>query len=255
MNQTGTIQSTPRLWEAESLRLTAFPSPDEIIGEADWWKDFVGDIPEKRVAQPRIGVRLEEGPFEGGWLVLQVQQIRIDWLYRTSPESFEKEDSFFIGPFDQTLNSFLRIMQRWLKVSPPLQRLAFGAVLAQPVESRKDGYERLSAYLHSVKLDSEGSSEFHYQINRPRNSTTGIAGLRINRLSKWSSASVQRAAISLGAPAIAAQSGLAHHFCRLELDINSAEDFRYPLPKEHLPNVLQELVDLGKEISEKGDIP
>jgi hypothetical protein len=43
--------------------------------------------------------------------------------------------------------------------------------------------------------------------------------------------------------------------CRLELDINTAEDFVGELPHEPLPDLFQELTKLGLEIATQGDIP
>jgi len=134
------------------------------------------------------------------------------------------------------------LMLRWLAGCPPLQRLAFGAVLTRPVDDLLTGYRQISDYLPFVQLDPESSSDFSYQINRPRNSTV-ISGLRINRFSRWSVARVFASTFDT-------QIG-----CRVELDINTAQEFQGELPQEKLPVIIQELVDLGKEIAENGDIP
>jgi hypothetical protein len=46
-----------------------------------------------------------------------------------------------------------------------------------------------------------------------------------------------------------------HFACCLELDINTAQDFREELTCEQLAQVFQELVELGQEIVGEGDIP
>jgi hypothetical protein len=43
--------------------------------------------------------------------------------------------------------------------------------------------------------------------------------------------------------------------CCIELDINTSPDYQEDLPKEKLPQIFRELVDLGKEIVKEGDIP
>jgi hypothetical protein len=43
--------------------------------------------------------------------------------------------------------------------------------------------------------------------------------------------------------------------CRLELDISTMPEWEGELPHDGLPEVFRELVDLGQEIAEKGDIP
>ena len=50
--------------------------------------------------------------------------------------------------------------------------------------ARELGYRELGRFLPAVRLD-EDSSDFSYQINRPRRSTV-IPELSVNRLSKWS---------------------------------------------------------------------
>jgi hypothetical protein len=159
-----------------------------------------------------------------------------------------------LGPFIETLEVFLGLTNRWfeLETCPPLVRLAFGAVLLQPVENQTQGYEILSTYL-PFQVDLEETSDFLYQINRRRESATGIADVKINRLAKWS---VQKTSqgfvpiIPLGQPQQLAEF-LA---CRLELDINTIAEFEGEFSREQLPRLFDELVALGKEIAEQGDI-
>lgn len=245
-------------WQAETLRLTAFPSPAAQNTEAAWWTELVGEPPETSTSQPKKGERKEEGQFEGGKLRLRLQPARIDWLFLTIYE-LERgpEDFASIGPFPKVLDTFLRLMFKWfdLETCPPLRRLAFGATLYQPVDDRKAGYHQISAYLPYVKLDPEGSSDFTYQINRPRDSTSGISGLTINRLSKWSVGTVQAMQFSLRGTSASYSLGGEYSACRLELDVNTKPDFQGDLTREQLPKVFKELVDLGVEIATQGDIP
>ena len=147
---------------------------------------------------------------------------------------------------------FLRLIELMKK---DLLIYAFGAVLLRPVENRQAGYQQIAAYLPHVQLDPEGASDFLYQINRPRNSNSGIPDLRINRLSKWSIAASMESTFSFGSTSAAHFPGPRHFACRLELDINTVPDFRDELAREQLPQIFQELVDLGKEIAKAGDIP
>lgn len=237
-------------WQAESLRLTAFPSPDARIGQSNWWTELFKEQPEDKTEKPREGLVQEQGPFEGGKILLGIQPFRIDWLF--TPADEER----VIGPFSQALETFLAPMRRWLHLSPSLIRIAFGAVLVSPTDSRESGYRKISPLLPSVKIDSEGSSDLLYQINRSRNSQTGLAGLRINRLSKWSVTAWGLSTIRFGPkgqPMDLIQSQQSFG-CRLELDMNTAQDFESALPHDALGRVFQELVDLGIEIAQKGDI-
>lgn len=134
-------------------------------------------------------------------------------------------------------------------------RLAFGAVLLQPVTNLQAAYQRLGHYLPAVTLDPTGSSDFVYQINRQRNSATEIAGLKINRLSKWAATRFVTATFSTTNPA-----RISHHqgplFVSLALDINTAPDFQGEFEQgQSQQAVFSELVRLGCEIASQGDIP
>ena len=104
-------------------------------------------------------------------------------------------------------------------------------------------------------MDLEHSSDFLYQINRARDSTTGIADLKINRLSKWSVAAIRTGGIILEPAGITyQQTPQAIFACRLELDVNTQPEGPDPLPRTQTTSVLTELIDLGREIIAEGDI-
>ncbi len=105
-----------------------------------------------------------------------------------------------------------------------------------------------------VVIDPDGSSDLFYQINRPRPSATPIEGLRINRLTKWSVQIAQRLTVTLGPDGVVARTIGEEQACRLELDINTAPTFSGMLPVEHLEQLLREMIDLGREIAQQGDV-
>jgi len=245
-------------WHVESLRLTAFPVLGTPLTDISWWTELVGEPAETKTIQPRVGVETEQGEFLGAKLVNQIQPHRVDW-HLQFPDQEPQADAFpTIGPFLEIVEPFVRLMLRWLDLEtcPELQRLAFGVVLAYPVESRTAGYRQLAAFLPSVKLHPEGSSDFLYQINRVRTSTSKIEGLGINRLSKWSVAALQRVSLSFRKELdMSVAMDKALYACRLDLDINTVAKFSAPLPEKQRGPLLQELVDLAKEIASEGDIP
>jgi len=240
------------VWQVESLRTTCFPSSATELNVANWWQDVIGEQPENTIIRAREGIRQDEGHFNGRKVIFGTQPIRIDWLMGPN----EEDGEFSIGPFQDGLDSFLDLTSRWFKISPPLKRLAFGAILALPVGDRKSGYELIANYLPNVKLDPIGSSDFLYQINRTRKSQLDISELEINRLSKWSVAKrgLVRFALSPDAHVSSFPSSEAFS-CRLELDINTSADYTSDISSDKLTNVFNELVDLAKEIALKGDIP
>lgn len=245
-------------WEAESIRLTAFPMQVSPVEDVDWWESLMGKPPETEVVHPREGGKRVEGAFETGKLIIQTTPARIDLRVIPPPEQGGTTARFLtIGKFTVMLESFAEIASGWLDLDscPEIQRIAFGAVLVSPTDSRASGYRKLQAYLPSVNMDPDHATEFLYQINRARDSATGIANLRINRLSKWSVASMSTAGLVIQPTQILHQENLQEYFaCRLELDINTIPDRREPLPHKKLPSIFRELMDFGKEIVIAGDI-
>lgn len=247
-------------WQAESLRLTLFRNQPGPIPEQTWWNEVVGEDPLEQNVQPRVQLRQEVGPFQKGRLILGIGRDRIDWVYAIETNREPDADGIFtIGSFPEALEGFLDLMYIWFKFEtcPPARRLAFGAVMLQPVAGIQEGYHRMiDAYLHNVKVDIERASDFLYQINMPRPSVSGIKGLVLNRLSKWSVAGFIPLRTRLSLPYLSAEhtAGPERFACRLELDVNTAVSFEGELAKEQLPLVFQELVELGEEIAKEGDI-
>lgn len=246
-------------WETETLRFTAFPTPAAPVEDVGWWESLVGQPPEVEVMRPREGGRRAEGAFETGRLILETLPVRIDLRVIPTPERVATTSEFLtIGKFTEILAPFAQVTNKWLNLDscPEIQRIAFGAVLFASVDSRASGYHQLAAYLPCVDIDPEHSSDFLYQINRTRESTTGISNLTINRLTKWS------VAVMFGGGFILEPTQISYHetpqqyfACRLELDINTAAGQREPLPRDRVPSILSELMDVAKEIVIEGDIP
>lgn len=250
------VQTAPADWRAESLRLTAFLRRPEDKLNVGSWQEFLGDEPKSSESRPREGLVLEGGPWEQGWLSLEGSPIRVDWRLGVNPEYREISTEIpSLGDFESVQDQFEILMMRWIKKSPPLSRLAFGAILNLPVENLAEGYRLLGNYLPKVEIDPEKSRDFLYQINRRRPSRSGNEGLEINRLTKWSVSQLRAGIIDL--------SPEHGHFmetaeplivCRLELDINTAPEFKSGLKKMKLSKLFDELVELGMEIARNGDI-
>jgi hypothetical protein len=245
-------------WLAVQLRLTAFPDSAIDIQDSSWWEELIGEPPESRTHRPKAEELKEDGEFESGKLILNCQPGRIDWFYTISlPDELPVEIPQTIEEFPKAQKSFLQLMQKWIERNcPKLGRIAFGAVLLLPVESRQEGYMTLSNYLPDIQLDTEGASDFMYQINRPRDSRLNIPGLQINRLSKWSVATHILSMMQINAKSGRTEklSRPAKYSCRLELDINTSQDYNKPFNQEQIKAIFIELVELAKEIVAKGDI-
>lgn len=238
-------------WGANQLRLTAFPAPTPVIQTPDWWAQATGGPPDQTAHNVKQAIFEASGTFGEGILTLRIQPLRIDWLY--TPPMPDGLPAFreTIGPFQTAIDYFGPIVERWFGQEdlPEIVRLAFGSVLLDPVESRQAGYQQLARFIPDVKLDVENSSDFSYQINRPRRSAV-VRDLMLNRLTKWSVGAFQAFVAHGGGVAFADKS----FACRLETDINSNPDYGQPLPRAALTELFHEYVGLAFEILEKGDV-
>lgn len=228
-----------------------------LAGEPTWWRAVTGAQPEERNLKPSSGQLQEVGPWNDRSLILSAQFGRIDWFLTPRVGSDFGGEILNVGSFPDAFSLFLEPMLRWLPLAPALTRLAFGAAVLVPVTGKEEGYRLLEKYLPTVKIDPVGSEDFFYQINRPRPSTTGIPGLRVNRLSKWSVAYFQPIKIGVAVPAKSAVTypGERHDACRIELDISTPAVFEGGLPPNALDAIFRELVNAGAEIVRKGDLP
>ena len=88
-----------------------------------------------------------------------------------------------------------------------------------------------------------------------RDSKVSVDNLKLNRLSKWSVAATQGVLVSFTPSQIAAVPTSRQIYAgRLELDINTAPDFAGELDRGKLSQLFNELMELGTEIAEKGDV-
>ncbi len=237
---------------AESLRLTAFPAGAAALDPSGWWTQLVGSAPETSTSKPGRRELQEIGRVGTRNLLLSVLPGRIDWLFVPPLDTQVSEEPRRIGPFSDALDAFSTLVSRWLQTCPPMVRLAFGAVVIEPVENRAAGYRNLSRYLTAVQLDAEGSRDFYYQINRPRRSTV-VDGFQINRLSKWSVARFVPVTLMLTPQSVQSGMGAGEEGCRIEVDISTEPQENTELPSPRLHEVFGELALLGKEIVLTGD--
>ena len=242
-------------WQTEQLRLTLFPPepPHKLPG----WAELTGEQPEIRQSFPGRGAALEAGTFDEGWLTVDSTRERVDCrLVFRLDDAEEPRPLPSIGPFDRRLRAFQRVTKRWLRTVGRLDRLAFGAIALLPAESHEDGYRKLGKLLASVKIDLARSRDLLYRINRRRLSTSGIGRLEINRLTSWSVVRATGAAVRLSGDDVRfVPLEEASYACRLELDINTVAEFTKGLGKAKIPKLWDELIELGVEIAEKGDVP
>lgn len=243
-------------WKINSLRYTIFPKPDYSFDE-DLWQELVGTPPENISYKLNRQVKHYDGVYKSGRLAIDVDPSRIHLVFTPSNNPDEiSPNSLILGPYDDSIIVFSQLVEDWLALPncPTVNRVAFGGILIIPVESRIDGYKCLARYLHAVKIDPENSSDFLYQINLPRESNIFQNGLIINRLLKWSVMDFKTSIQEFGENSFSHRT-ISHEFgVRLEFDINTHVDNQLEFTSSDQREIFKELLHLGKEISENGDI-
>jgi hypothetical protein len=254
MSSEGTTLPDPREWRAQYLRMIAFPVQWHLGAEQSWWSMLTGGQPETSVRKPQK--REDSGPFEDVALSLEIDPFRVQWTVTSRINTENLPEGFpTLGSVFDRRDWFVQLMERWLAQCPPIKRLAFASNLLQLVDTKDEAYRRLNRYLHGVEVDTD-TSDFTYRVNRQRDSHTGIAGLRINRLCTWAAAK-----LSFGVRATSVSGETRNvpiqdeqNACLLDLDINTIPDFPgEALPHDSLNRIFAELVGIGLHAAEQGD--
>ena len=242
-------------WDTEQIRLTAFVAEGVEIEADNWWQDVLGAQPDSSTKRPKIGDLFQKGAALGGQITMRAQPTRVDWVFNPTTELPEErlDRSEIIAPFGDALAKFSEIVERWFKLAPPINRLAFGPIVLLPVNDAIHGLQRLMSYLPVLEITaSEDITDLLFRINRRRMSQSGI-DLMINRLSAWSVVTVEYKHLVPGKGILSG--GKPSHSCRVELDINTAPDYPKTFNREQVLTLWGELKTLGVEIIEKGAIP
>jgi hypothetical protein len=246
-------------WRVALLRITAFTNTPDVTVADNWWKAVAEEAPESKLVKMKGTALTMEGQHGTGRLTLNVEFNRVDWLF--SPNVNLEQDFGEIpnlGSYEQVGSAFDKQIRNWIRVAPPITRVARGGVFFLPAADKGASYEALAQYLPYLKIDPKGSSELLYQINRARQSTV-VPGLTINRLQKWSSMRVQHVQFEIVASAGQQVRGGAtapgFDATKLELDVNSSGERTEALPTESLESLYSELAHIETEILANGDIP
>ena len=241
-------------WKANTVRFTAFPTKVFEVSARSRWRELLNEDPQQS-SWDRVQQQFAESGLVGdAQLVMTMALGRFDLLYAPPdgatllPETGEIPT---IGEAGPCLTRLCGIAKSAIRSLPELSRIAVGAIVILPVSSRENGYAQLGAYLPAVVLDPVGSTDFGYQINRRRDSTT-IRELPINRVGKWSVMSTRALSFLERGAVIGERRGYA---CRLELDINTAPENTTAIAPQALPDLIEECRGLLLEIVEKGDVP
>lgn len=254
------------LWTAESLRLTVFPvalpSEKPEFLSLLWSLTGKGQA-EEIIHQPSQGISIAKGKTSAGSqeaeLTLQLMADRVHWIESPMPVLGSEYTGWHtLGLFQDALTEFANTSKVILDNAafPQIKRMAFGTILLFSVKSREEGYNHLGKLLPGVKIDSKGSSDFSYTINRPRLIDIGEINLKINRLSKWFVQELLNLKMRFAPGDVGATAERSGYFVlRSEIDISSDAIRELAIPKEILGNLFDNMVKFGIELSESGDVP
>lgn len=243
-------------WDAQVLRMTVFTPEVKLPNSEKWWKNLTGEEPDREIKQPKLPQVEYGGPFGNGQLRLTVTPARIDWHYLCEVDPSEGIEGVpTLGTFGEVNENFKEAMARWIPSCPTAKRLAFGAILVMPTANREDGYELLGKFLHDVNVDPQ-ARDFLFRINRPRPSSTWKQGeLVINRISTWSVLWLRQFGAVISDDNVHHTKLHADRYgCRLELDINTSQDFDGVFNSDDLVKLFGELTELAVEFTAKGDV-
>jgi hypothetical protein len=253
----------PRLafsdWNADQLRCTAFTLTGTSLPAAHWWTKLAGADPEQITTNPRLGSSQAVGRFGPGTLVVSTQPDRVDWFLGPAPieaasihgQVATEPNAPSIGNAVQAFDVFSEISKQWLAFEdiPNVNRLALGGVLSHQEVDKRAGYHRLPDYV-PAQVDPE-SSDFLFQVNLPTPSRS-IDGLVINRLSKWAVTMFKLLALKGPGGSFVAQDLKTTIALRAEIDINTAQEYPGDLPKTQLAQIMDELIEQGRNLITNG---
>jgi hypothetical protein len=258
-------KSTPKvadvMWKAESLRLTAFPTTVDLDVSTLW--GLLGAGPAGQIVQqPALRTSQASGTTKLSGkdvqLSLQVTADRLHyWVNEIPARGPDAHGLLVVGEFLTVLPDFVARAVNLLRSHgfPETKRIAFGAVLLNPVPNLYEGQRQLSNLLPNIGIDPEHSTDVFFQINRPRLVEAGADSLKVNRFSKWSVAQLLRFNVQMVGQNVGAPAGVVSVFAtRLEIDIHSDETRTGALPRDFAVDLFPKLVELGVEISERGDV-
>lgn len=238
-------------WESMSLRVSVFVTPSADLSKDIVWQTIFSTVPDNQNIQPKTGVVESSGEFDDHQFVLRTLPGRADLIYQrklfSGGELHFHENGNFLEGFISKANILLKKFQELSEIE--IVRLAFGTELHLPKPDRLETYKALKKLLHYVSVD-ETAAELQYSINRKRQSNIDPK-IEINRLSQWSTQRMEIGIIHQGSKP---QQMHESFVCRLVLDINTVPSEEISLQKHKLVSFYGELVQLGKEIAEYGDI-
>ena len=242
-------------WEACHSRVTIFPiEPGQY--DPKWFEIIAGGPPAREVTQRDIQLHQATGPFEDGLLELTAQADRVHFKY--VPQESAEVVVATLGPPSTVAAALTGRIRRLLAGDNPVgvRRVAVGIVAVVRVHTHQEAYGHLARLLPSVQVDAEGSADFLYQINRPRQTDLDGLTMKVNRLSRWSAATVVRVSVTAPAtlPVKTTQHAQQETVVQADIDVNSDADRTDQIPPQWCGALVESFCKSALEILDKGDL-
>ena len=242
-------------WRTESLRVTVFFPRTELPDATAEWVKLLQSEPDATIDRPKTGSKSAVG-----------QRNEANFLIQTSKPNrrldlISNDESFSLAPktaFRPAAADFIQLATDWLKTigDSLITRVAFGGIALLPQADVATAYRTISDYL-PFDVDRGSGSDFMFQINRPRPSLA-LPATQVNRLTRWSVATLQIHSVDPGPGIEPGQLNLAQaeFACRVEFDINTAVfPNDQPFPAKSAIPLLDEMLRFAEEILREGDTP
>jgi hypothetical protein len=244
-------------WLTGNLRLTAFFDDSTVFKTEEWWKEVMGEEPEQKIVQNKLGLNRMEGSWGSARLVLNVLRSRIDWVLLPASMPSTEIAANSLGMLSEALPEFQKLAEKWAAKIPAVRRIALGSALLQAVADIPEGIKVLLSYLPDLKLDAGKVEDLSFQINRPRKIELS-EDVKINRLSKWNVVLFSTVGMEIGPAGPRPLSGPSTEpriAAQMEADINTAAEHNLQARGPDLVRVFAELSKNLTELAENGDRP
>ena len=254
-------QSAPKPsvdWRTVQSRVTVFhPGDVPASNLSEWWEYAFKGVPLLRDETRHLeGIRSLGGVVDDAMWTANAGSERTDFILQPSNNLPPQPgtvwgQSTVAGPHHEVVRRMVNPIHKYLERVERVNRLAFGAVLVAPGPNLDVVIATLISALPQMGLDRLQTPDFVFRINRRLHSRHS-PDLAINRLFTWSIAQGQTIALTAGRQP--SQSDSIQYAANVELDINTVPAIPGAIPVEKSVVILDELVTLGLEIVEKGDV-
>lgn len=257
MNEEPTIE-----WRAQTLRLSVFPSSEQVVEIKDWTVLTGSEIPEFQFNH--LGVRRLGGPLFDGQLQIISARGRVDILLGPPPPppavSIEEVETYavsrlFVGDAWKAFERFREMAIRWLNgVEFDVKRLGLGLVAVSLEKDRLEAHRLMKSLLKSVTMRLGPMQDVAFSVNWPVRSGLD-ENMLLNRMTTWSAIEF-KAQMSAPVPGGLPESDATTiaQGLQISLDHSTPAAVSTPLPRGQLASIFGELCELAEHNLREGEI-